>query len=180
VRADESNKTSIKLVRPLPYSLPQHTCGVYSFYLCARSVGVNDLTLSGLQQDLAPIGPSGVSLERLTALASEKHIPVQAIVTTLSRLIARDQPAILHVDRHHYIAFLGSNESGLVLFDSRDGLIHCPRERFAEVYDWQGTALAFGDPPSLFERAIAWPNVGLISAGVILIALAVRLIWGVV
>jgi len=156
VRADEPDLGAMRLICPLPYPLPQPTCGVYSFYLCGKSMGFDELTIKGLQQELSPIGPKGVSMSRLADLAREKHIPVQAVVTSLEQLIAGDRPAILHVDQHHYIAFLGSNQSGVVLFDSHGGLISCPVERFAASYDWHGTALVFGAANAGANGGPAW------------------------
>jgi ABC-type bacteriocin/lantibiotic exporter with double-glycine peptidase domain len=156
---------------------PQPLCGVYSFYVCARALGSTDLTVQGLQQELAPIGPQGVSLQRLAELAASQQIPSRAVILDVHQLVETDQPTILHVNQHHFIAFLGSRDTRLILFDSRFGLISCSVDKFVDLYNWEGTALVFGPPAPWWERFLQWPTIGLLAAGVLLATLAGRMIY---
>jgi prepilin-type N-terminal cleavage/methylation domain-containing protein/prepilin-type processing-associated H-X9-DG protein len=168
----QERKSALQIVYRVPTVMPRPLCGVYSFYVCAKVIGRANFSVQDIELKLSPIGPRGVSMAQLGNLALSSDIPVSSVKIDLDQLIAWNEPAILHVDGQHYVAFLGLDGSRLRLFDSRAGVLTCPTDRFSDYYDWDGLALVFAAPPPWWQRFLQWPRIGFVGVAVLLLYIA--------
>jgi hypothetical protein len=140
-------------------------CGLDSLYACMRVAGFQNVALPQLE-DGVRIGPDGISVSDLIAIADAKGITLEPVKTSLSSLQAWGKPAVLHVNTSHFIAYLYSDAGRLVIYDNAIGLLDCDPAWFNKKYKWKGVALVVGGVPPLPVRIAESPaTIGILFAG---------------
>jgi hypothetical protein len=135
------------------------TCGVESLYMCARAAGYEGLTLERLMESAGDMR-RGVTAAALVDVARENGIDIAPLRIHTTSLLRMNTPAILHVNRSHFIAFLTTCGERLVLFDTAIGLFDCTEPWFARSYEWEGAALLV-DNHSRFAKWHMYLCIGL-------------------
>lgn len=159
----------------LVYKAPgtsQQACGVDSLYVCLRTLGVADVDLLTLENELQ-VGPKGVSFAALATACEKRSVKATAVRLNPNDLRDFGQPMILHVGGIHYVSLLCVHGDELFVFDNQVGLIRCTKNWFSKSYKWDGTALIIGFPSPSTALALygGWISIALgLVAGMLLIA----------
>src|SRR5438132_6235502 len=122
---------------------PQDSCGADSLYVCLRCAGYEGISLALVENQL-PLTPRGVSVASLSQACQAWNIPATAFRMEPSGLLSCDNCMILHVNEDHFVAFLGTVEGRLLLFDNGIGLFECAQDHFRSRYKWDGDGLIVG------------------------------------
>jgi len=149
------------------YSVPQQAgqyCGIDSLYVCLALVGKH-VSLAELQEQL-PLGPRGVTVEQILKACTENKLSAAAVRVYPSRVPTWTNPTLLHVNDDHFIAFLGSSDNQVTIFDIHLGLFHTSHQRFQKMYGWRGAAIVIGALPPELVFSLYWPYL-LAGLGVV-------------
>lgn len=125
-----------QLARRSRHFVAQNTvtdCGV----ACALSVlGMHRRAVDALAAtDRLDPERSGTSLQDLKRFFVEQHdMPARALAVRADRIDEIQTPAIVHMERMHYLVLLQAGRTGVLCFDPSMGPVFYPRDDFARLY----------------------------------------------